>query len=245
VVRGQDATGALAKAPLPKGRPLTASQQIIYTATLRVRVADVRAASSHGESIVDGSGGYLFSQDANLTDRADATLVFKVPPDQFDPILGRLGALGTPLAKNVNASDVTDQVVDLEGRLKTASASATRLRALLGNAANVPDIVAIENDLATRESQVETLQGQLRVVQNRVQLATVTLELTTTAPHKKANIPGFTKALSAGWTAFAGTGKVVLAAVGAALPFALFVGCAGGVVALVRRKRRSAPVLTP
>src|SRR5205085_3422827 len=133
-------------------------------ATLRVRVDGVRVTSSRAESIVDGIGGYLFSQDDNLTDRADASLVFKVPPDRFDATLNRLGALGTPLAKYVNASDVTDQVVDLQGRLKTATASAARLRALLANAANVPDIVVIENDLATRESQVEVLQGQLRVV---------------------------------------------------------------------------------
>jgi hypothetical protein len=83
------------------------------------------------------------------------------------------------------------------------------------------------------------------VVQNQVQLATITLELTTKAPHKKTNIPGFTRALSAGWTAFAGTGKVVLAALGAALPFAVFVAFAGAIVAIVRRRRRSAPVLTP
>jgi hypothetical protein len=122
-------------------------------------------------------------------------------------------------------------------RLDTATANATRLRNLIANAVNVRDVVAIERELATRETEVETVEGQLRLVSNRVQLATITLVLTTKAPHKKADIPGFTEALSAGWTGFANTGKVSLAAVGAALPFAVFAGLAAGIVLTLGRRR--------
>jgi hypothetical protein len=243
--REQNATGVIAKTALPKGRPLTTPQQIVYTADLHLRVTNVGPASDRATAIVDGSGGYLFSQDANLTGRTDATLVFKVPPARFSRVLDRLAALGTPLAKSINASDVTDQVVDLEGRLKTATASAVRLRALLAAAQNVPDIVAVENELATRESEVESLQGQLRLVRNRVQLATVTLALTTKAPVEKTTIPSFPKALSAGWNAFVNTGKVALAAVGAVLPFLAFTGLAAAIAVTVKRRRRAALPLTP
>ena len=111
----------------------------------------------------------------------------------------------------------------------------------------MPDIVAVENELTTRESEVETLQGQLRVVKNRVQLATITLVLTTKAPpakEKHTKIPGFTNALSGGWTAFANTGRVVLAGVGATLPF-LALAVFAGVIALAIRRRRSVPLQTP
>ena len=243
---GDQAGGATAKSATLK-RPLTTPQQIIYTADLNVRVAKIDPASTLAVSIVTGAGGYLFSQDANLSGRADSNLVFKVPPKQFFPVLGRLADLGTPLQKTVSTTDVTDQVVDLEGRLATATASTNRLRGLLANATNVPDIVAVERELTTRESEVETLQGQLRVVKNRVQLATVTLVLTTKAPpvkHKKTTIPGFTSALSGGWTAFANTGKVVLAAIGATLPF-LALAAFAALIAFAVRRRRSAHLQTP
>jgi hypothetical protein len=241
------AGGANAKSASLKGQPLTAPQQIIYTADLSVRVAKIDPASNRAVSIVTDTGGYLFSQEANLSGRTDSTLVFKVPPKQFFPVLTRLAALGTPLEKRVSTTDVTDQVVDLEGRLATARASTVRLRGLLAGATNVPDIVAVENELTTRESQVETLQGQLRVVKNRVQLATITLALTTKAPpakSKKTKIPGFTNALSGGWTAFANTGRVALAGVGATLPF-LALAAFAAVIALAMRRRRSARVQTP
>jgi hypothetical protein len=240
----RNAATAGANANLPKGQPLTTPRQIVYTADLNVRVTDVGPASTRAVSIVESTGGYVFSQDANLTDRAETTLVFKVPPDQFSRVLDRLADLGTPLEKNLSASDVTDQVVDLEGRLKTATASATRLRALLSGAGNVPDIVAIEHELATRESEVESLQGQLRLVQSRVQLATVTLVLTTKAPHE-AGIPGFSKALSNGWKAFANTGRVTLAVIGAALPFAALAGFIAMIAVIARRRRRPASLQTP
>ncbi len=231
-------TGVLAIAKVPKGQPLDASRQIVSTAHLQVRVGDVVAASSRAQAIVDGAGGYLFSQDANLQGHTDETLVFKVPPAQFSGVLDRLGSLGTPLEKQIGTDDVTNQVVDLEGRLHTATASAARLRALFTSATNVPDIVSIENDLATREAEVESLQGQLRLVKSQVQLATVTLALTTKAPHHKTTTPTFTSALSGGWAAFANTAKVTAAVVGATLPFLTFAAAVAAVVVAVRRRRR-------
>jgi Domain of unknown function (DUF4349) len=232
------AQNVLAGAKVPKGQPLTASRQIVYTGHLEVRVTDVVATSDRAETIVDGTAGYLFSQDANLQGHTDETLVFKVPPTQFATVLDRLAALGTPLDKQIGTSDVTDQVVDLEGRLQTATASAARLRALFAGAQNVPDVVAIENDLATRESEVESLQGQLRLVKNQVQLATITLALTTKTPAKKTTTPSFTRALSAGWTAFADTIKVIVATVGATLPFLVVAAAIAAIATAVRRRRR-------
>jgi hypothetical protein len=235
------AKNVIAGAKVPEGQPLTASRQIVYTAALQVRVKDVVRASDRAEVIVDGTGGYLFSQDANLQGHTDETLVFKVPPAQFANDLDRLGALGIPLDKRVGTNDVTDQVVDLDGRLQTATASANRLRALFGSATNVRDIVAIENDLTTRESEVESLQGQLRLVKNQVQLATITLSLTTNAPAHKAthkSKPSFTRALAAGWSAFVDTVRVTLAVIGATLPFLGFAAVVAAIVMAVRRRRR-------
>ena len=235
-------TSVIAVAKVPKGQPLDASRQIVYTAHLQVQVREVEPATTRAETIVDGSGGYLFSQDANLQGLTDENLVFKVPPAQFSSVLDRLGALGRPLEKQIATNDVTSQVVDLQGRLQTATASAARLRALFTSATNVPDVVAIENDLATRESEVESLQGQLRLVKSQVQLATVTLALTTKAPpppaHHHKGTPGFTSALSGGWTAFVNTAKVIAAVVGATLPFLAFAVAVGAVVVAVRRRRR-------
>ncbi len=240
------ASDAIAKSSAPKGQPLSVPREVIYTADLQVRVAQVSPATARAVAIVDGAGGYLFSQDANLTGHTDATLVFKVPPVRFTGVLDRLAALGTPLAKNVNANDVTAQVVDLRGRIKTAGTSVARLRNLLASAQNVPDVVAIENGLTARESELESLQGQLQVVTSQVQLATVTVVLTTNAPQKHhTSIPGFTSALSGGWTAFSSAAKVIVAGIGAVLPFAAFAALACGAIVMARRRRRSTRLVAP
>jgi hypothetical protein len=244
---GQKSAGADAAKEAVAKQPTTAPQQIVYTADLHVRVDKVGPAATRAGTIVDEAGGYVFSQDAKLSGQADTTLVFKIPPNAFTRVLDRLANLGTPLAKNINAEDVTDQVVDLQGRFETATASAARLRALLANAANVPDIVAIERELATRESEVESLGGRLRVVRSRVQFATVTVVLTSKpAPKETAGIPGFTDSLSSGWNAFANAGRVALAAIGATLPFTLLAALIAAIVlALRRRRHHPAPAQAP
>ena len=54
----------------------------------------------------------------------EARLTLKVPPDTFEPVVAGLVELGLPLKRASKAQDVTDQVVDLEGRLRTSQASA-------------------------------------------------------------------------------------------------------------------------
>ena len=93
-------------------------------------------------------------------------------------MLATLSSLGRPLRRQTKAQDVTEDVVDLSGRLKSATASADRLRGLLGQARSAGDIVALEGELAKREGDIESMQGKLRVLTSQVELATINLMLT-------------------------------------------------------------------
>jgi hypothetical protein len=102
--------------------------------------------------------------------------------------MASLGDLGLPLKRESKAQNVTEQVVDIEGRLRTSTASAERLRALMADARSTGDIVSLEGELAKRETEVESLQGQLRVLSSQVDLlgpdssTSTTVEATTVVP---------------------------------------------------------------
>jgi hypothetical protein len=236
---GDVATGA----SVPEGEPVGVERSVIYTADLTVRVDSVSGATDEATNIVTTAGGYLFSQQSDLRGEEQSVLTFKVPPDRFTEVLDALDALGTTTKRNVSAADVTAEVVDLEGRLATARASADRLRVLLGTATSTDDILEIESELAKRESEIESLEGQLRVIESQVDLATVDLLLTEHAEVAVSDdLPAVVDALRAGWVALLTAGQVLAVVLAFSLPFLPFalVGWWG-----IRRYRRRHPPKPP
>jgi len=196
-------------------------RKVVYTADLTVRVGNTVRATLDATQVAKEAGGLVFAQRSDLEGRKEARLTLKVPPDRFEPVLASLAGLGQALMRDVKAQDVTEEVVDLEGRLKTAQASADRLRTLLGRAASTADIVAVEGELAKRESEIESLQGRSRVLNSQVDLATINVRLNErTDLEVSREMPGFLKALRAGWVALLNVMLAVGAVAGFLLPFA-------------------------
>ncbi len=155
-------------------------RDIIYTADLTVAVTDVADATARATQAIQALGGIVFGQQTT-GNPPNSTLVFKVLPKDFQTALQRLGDLGELRDQNISADDVTERVVDLQSRIATAEASVQRLRDLLSQAADIDNVVALENQLLERETQLETLRGQLRTIQDQVALATIFLTITEAA----------------------------------------------------------------
>lgn len=239
---GGDAVTAGLGRPEGKVQAADVEASTVYTGSLVVRVEDRRQAASEAAALSEAHGGRLFDQRIDLEGEGDAVLTLKVAPDEFDAAMAALADLGRPLRNEVGSEDVTDQVVDLEGRLDTAERSATRLRDLLTSAADVNAIVAVEQELAKREAEIESIQGQLRVFEARTALATITVTLTErdrAEPNK--DIPGFGSGLSRGLVAAADAGSVGLTGLGFALPFLAVAVPLALAWRLWRRRRTTTP----
>jgi hypothetical protein len=106
-----------------------------------------------------------------------ATIVLRVPQEQFFTALGRIEALGKLLSQSVGVEDVTEQFIDLEARLQSAIRQEQSLLALLQKAESVSEILTIERELTRVRSEIEKLQGQRNFLQRRVEMATITVTL--------------------------------------------------------------------
>lgn len=248
----QDGGGATAEGgsarPGSRGgqAPRVAPSQIIRTATLTVQTKDVATALAKARTAVDGAGGYAAEEttDQDHEGRDRSRIVLRVPPEEYDAVLGRLAGLGKLLSREVSAKDVTDQVVDVDSRIKSQRASVSRVRALMAKATTISDIVSLESELSTRESNLESLEAELKSLKERTGMATVTLLLRHPAA---AEEPGgeepasFPDALSGGWHAFTTAVRWVLVAIGAVLPFAVTAALVYAVWRLVRDRLPAAP----
>ena len=157
--------------------PADLGRDIVYRATISVQADDVTAAGDEAVAIVQGLGGIVFNQTTRTEPQPRTEITFKVLPADFSTALERLAGVGKLVDQSISADDVTERVVDLESRIRTAETSVTRLRRLLEEAVELEDVAQIERELLDRETTLEVLRGQLRTLRDQVDLATITLTI--------------------------------------------------------------------
>jgi len=179
-------------------------------------------------------------------------LVLRVPESSVDQALAQItgpGGVGKELSRSASTQDVTGDLADLQSRVATQRASVERIRALMGKAGSLQDVVLLESEVTKREADLEALEARRSALADRADLATLTVDLRTAAavvpaPEQKRN--AFLQGLDSGWQALVASMTVVLTVLGALLPLAIVLVLAGGpVLWVLRRRRRQAPPPAP
>lgn len=204
--------------------PKVSASHIIRTASLTVRVKDVPKALDEARATTENAGGYVGNETTTRDDEGHerTRVVLRVPVDRYTEVLTELEGAGRLIERSAKAQDVTDQVVDVESRIKSQRASVARIRELMDRATKLSDVVTLEGELSTRQADLEALLAQQTSLKDRTSLATITLSLSET-PVKKAakdDDPGFLDALAGGWNAFVTMLRWLAVTFGAVLPFA-------------------------
>jgi len=181
--------------PSPSAQPAgqnqidTAGRSIISTSGLAIEVESVPVAIDRARTVANAAGGFIES--LSTTGGADpdrGSVTIRVPGTQFLSALAQVKEIGTVTGEQVTSDDVTDQVIDLEARLRSEQAKETSFIDLLDRATTVSDILNIERELSRVRTEIERLQGQLGFLEHRVDFATITVNfgkpatLTSTPP---------------------------------------------------------------
>ena len=209
-----------------------AGQAIVYTASLTVRAADVRAAAARATQLASSAGGYVSSETARFSHRhpADGTISIqlKIPVAGYQATLAALSArLGTRVSLSQRAQDVTQTVADVTSRVASAQAAIVQLRQLLARAGSVSSLLMVQDQINAQEAALEALQSQQRALAHETTSGTVSV-LLVSRPAPPAARPvkiagGFTAGLATGWRALREVTSWLLTGVGALLPFLVFV----------------------
>ncbi|AKT51776.1 hypothetical protein ADJ73_11660 [Arsenicicoccus sp. oral taxon 190] len=178
-----------APAPLsatPSGSPPGATpgtkaverRDIVRTGTLGATVTDLGAAAARVRALVASYGGIGANEELRRsTDQGSSptdTFTLRVPEARFGAAVEELATVGTVTARTVRAEDVTGQVADTAGRVKTMQASLDRTRALMARAASIEDITRLESELTRREADLEGMQAQLATLRSQAAMSTIT-----------------------------------------------------------------------
>jgi hypothetical protein len=237
--------------------------KLTKNASLDLQVKDVAAAAAKVRGIAAGLQAQVLSEqlgtgdpggpvplqkgiESSIAQSGFGTLTLSVPADKLDTALDQLSRqVGTVLRRNTSAQDVTAQYVDTQSRLKTMRASVDRVRALMTQAKDLGQVVALESELSRRQADLESLEAQMGALKSSVERSTLTVSLSTPGNEPETST-GFVAGLRAGWDAFTASAGGLLTAIGAVLPFAAFFALiAAAVMWWLRRRKTTETTVSP
>ncbi|NAZ88802.1 DUF4349 domain-containing protein, partial [Kineococcus indalonis] len=178
-----------------------AGRSVVSTATLDVEVRDAAAAARRTAELATAAGGLVAASSTGGGEGpASARLTLRVPGERLGQVLDGVAALGRQTGRTTSATDVTAEVADVGSRVTSARAVLAAFRARLPQATTIPDVLALEGEIARRQADLEALQARQRTLADQVALASVEVGLHE-GPAVAAAAPpaGFTGGLAAGW----------------------------------------------
>jgi len=154
-------------------------RKVIYRADLVMKVKEFRVAEEQLMNQIHLSGAYVLQfSDSRNANEVGANFVIKVPSSGFSSFLEKLQQIeNLKFERQVQGSDVTEEFVDLEARLKTQQTLEARYLEFMDKATKTDDLVKFANQLAQVQETIEQIKGRMRYLDQNVAFSTVNLRL--------------------------------------------------------------------
>jgi hypothetical protein len=104
-------------------------------------------------------------------------LSVEVPVDQYDKAVAAARSTGEVVQMQQSSYDVGSQKSDVDARITALEASLARLTALMDDAKNVGDVIALEQAIASRQAELDSLRAQQRSLANQTAMSQISLTL--------------------------------------------------------------------
>ena len=220
--------------------------KLLYTARMEVETTAFDTAAADLRTLVEILGGY-FEQAAvhNYgSGYRSGDYTVRVPADQFQPFLDRVGTLCHVTYQEQTSENVSEAYYDAESRLATQRTKLERLQNLLAQAENMEDIITIESAISDTELEIERLTGTLRQYDALVDYATVHLSLQEVYQLSNVEEPATSfasrmgAAFASGWRGFVGALESLAVALAYGWVWLLLLAAAGTAAGRILWKRR-------
>lgn len=159
-----------------------AGRLLIRTVTISAETKEFDHVKADVEAQVKFLGGYIeYSNVAGTGNDRDLRTAYyqvRIPADQLDTLLEKVGNSCTVLSSSENTSDVTLEYVDSKARVESLRVEYDQLLELLDNAQDLDTIIVLQNRMSDVRYEIEYYESNIRVLENQVTYATLNLSLT-------------------------------------------------------------------
>ncbi len=185
----------------------TVAKKIIKDGDISVKIKDIASSKKALDTTLKKFNAYYESEVLDNNEyETTYTLKIRVPSDKFESLLLAIEkGEGEVMSKNIQSTDVTEEYVDTEARLKNKKEYLKRYKDLLVKANTIKDILALEENIRVLQEEIESKEGRLKYLNDQVAYSTLNLTLTHTKEYvyKPSDKPDFIEqvktSLSNGW----------------------------------------------
>ncbi len=233
------------EAEAPAANELGQEKKIIRSASLTITTQTYEESLENLRKLCEAKGGWIsYAYENAGGTRRSATLTMRIPSAELDSFLQGAGDTGRITNRSESADDVTESYYDTKTRLETQQALMARLQALVTDAADLSDLLALESQIADTQYQIDRLQSSLNRTDSQVDYATVDVNLREEIPSDSITVKEkslgerLMDAMETGWEAFTEFLGDMVVFLAAALPFILVIAVVVIVVKVIRRRKK-------
>jgi len=179
--RSMDVAGQAAPEPeAGDAQDGTLGRAVARQARMAVKVDDFMAAREQVRKFIEERKGFFARSDQKRESESSfsGTLILQVPEGVYVETLDFLQKLGKVYELSEQAEDLTDQVADLDVRLRNARKLEERILALIADkTGNIGEVIEAERELASVRQRIEEMEARQKAALTRVKYAAITVNL--------------------------------------------------------------------
>lgn len=180
------------------------NRKIIKNAKVEFNISDIGETDRNIGSLVRKLNGFVsWEKEKKEEDRISKSLTIRIPSKSFDLFFSEFDKLDFDIIdKEIGLTDVTEEYVDVEARLKNRRQVELKYLNLLTKANSVEDILNIEKAIGEIRGEIESTEGRFKVLNNQIEYSTINLTYSKLVASKYGFFNRIIIAIKKGWEGF-------------------------------------------
>ncbi len=160
----------------------TVERKIIKTGYITLEVEDIVESMDKVAEVADELDGYVVSSNKYEHERGiSGSVAIRVPADKFELAFQVLRALAIEVPQeSTQATDVTEEYIDLEARLRNLEATEAQYLELLEKATTVEEMLQVQRALSDVRGQIEQIEGRMQYLERSSDMSLIEVSLNET-----------------------------------------------------------------
>jgi PKD repeat protein len=157
----------------------TIDRMIVNNGNMTLIVQDIPDTLEAINQIAQSYQGYVVSSNNwKSGERIYGYVSIRIPAQYFSNAMDTIAQLAVEVsARSTSAQDVTEQYVDLTARLSNLETTREQLLAIMAEAKEIADILAIQMQLTNIGEQIEQIKGQMQYLEQTSSTSLITVNL--------------------------------------------------------------------
>jgi len=184
----------------------TSSRKLIKDGSLEFQTNNVNDAGKYLKSNLHKFGAYITSESSfNNKSRIGYNMTIRVPSVNFDNLMNEIlkgSEIKKVTNKSVQITDVTEEFIDVEARMKIKKETEKKMLELMDKAKNLTETLEVQRQLTELRAEIESVEGRLKYLNNQVNYSTLNVSFYETNKDDGSFSGNIWEAFKNGWRVF-------------------------------------------